>query len=101
VRNNFSYSNTSEGLGLLTSDPRLPAEQIRTILDRETPGFSVNLLLNGVIANCADSKVMDFLQKELFPSGLAQRMSRLVDHQEEVGCAAQHGGWRDLFGSDN
>lgn len=56
----------------------------------------VQLTNNGKISDCETGGLIEFLQRELYPSGITQRMSRLVDDQAEVGCAAVRGTIRHI-----
>ncbi len=67
-----------------------------SLKEQGNPNLAV-LIKDGQLNDCADSKIMDFLQKSLFPSGLTQRMSRFVDGQEEVGCAAERANFGDVL----
>lgn len=94
----YSYSLIlrSAELNALARELRLPAEKLRPLVEAHE-GQTIDLVVRGELADCGRSVVMDLLQKELYPSGLTRRMSRLVDDQEDVGCGAEQGSWQHLL----
>lgn len=60
------------------------------------PAFE-DIVQKGQVIDCEDSVLMDLIQKARHPAGLTQRMSRLVDFQDEVGCKAKRASLRDTF----
>lgn len=90
----FDYAPDEANLKQLAGETGLAEGTLKAESDGK------DLVTKGQLSRCespADNRLIDFLQRQRFPSGLVKRISRLNDGQAAVGCDSVRGGIRELI----